>query len=204
MYIGRFVVIGRTPAGAWYLGYRVSSRSFPNRRIVVQGERAMVLPTPDAPPSDNPYISYNCLRRHGAVTIVANGSHADPAIDKVSLGVPVRDALALTMLAMDYEHDALNTPRVAAAVDLSAGAGYLAIVAPEQLLVQRIPLQAGEAMLIATYEHTAPTPIALAGSGAEELAQAVFQSAYEHPVAALAALPGLDGLRIAVRNAREG
>ena len=45
MYIGRFVIVGRTQAGEWYLGYRVSSRSYPNRRIVVQGDRAAVLPT---------------------------------------------------------------------------------------------------------------------------------------------------------------
>ena len=44
MYIGRFVIVGQTPAGEWYLGYRVSSRSFPNRRIVVQEDRAVVLP----------------------------------------------------------------------------------------------------------------------------------------------------------------
>ncbi len=202
MYIGRFAIVGRTPAGEWYLGYRVSSRSFPNRRIVLQSDRAAVLPTPDAPPSDSPYISYNCLRRHGPVTIVANGSHADPAIGKVSLGVPLRDALASTMLAMDYEHDSLNTPRIAAAVDLSTDAGYLAIVAPDQLRVQRLAIRPGEAALIATYERTAPTPIALVGSQADDLAQAVFESEYEHAVAALAALCTPGGPLMAVRNAR--
>ena len=197
MYIGRFVIVGKTPAGEWYLGYRVSSRSFPNRRIVVQEDRAVVLPTPEAPPSDNPYISYNCLRQHGAVAIAANGSHVDPAIDKVGLGYPLRDALALAMLAMDYEHDRLDTPRIAAAVDLAGDAGYLAIVAKEQLSVQRVPVLAGEALLIATYERTTPTPIRLAGSRAEDLAEAIFQSEYEHPVAALAALLGDGGRRAA-------
>ncbi|NLD44741.1 MAG: IMP cyclohydrolase [Chloroflexi bacterium] len=202
MYIGRFVIVGQTPAGEWYLGYRVSSRSFPNRRIVVQEDRAVVLPTPDAPPSDNPYISYNCLRQHGQIAIVANGSHVDPAIDKVSLGYPLRDALALAMLAMDFEHDHLSTPRIAAAVDLSAAAGYLAIVARDQLCIQKVDVQAGEASLIATYERTAPTPIQLAGSHAEDLAEAIFASEYEHPVASLAAILQDGRLRLAARSAR--
>jgi IMP cyclohydrolase len=120
MYIGRFVILGRTAAGAWYLGYRVSSRSFPNRTIRFAGDRAMVLPTADATQSDNPYITYNCLRWHGDTAVVGNGSQVDPIIDKIKLGYPLRDALALSLLALDYEHDAYNTPRVVAAVD---GAG---------------------------------------------------------------------------------
>ena len=105
---------------------------------MVQGDRAAVLPTADAPPSDNPYISYHCLRQAGEVAIVANGSHVDPAIDKVGLGYPLRDALALSLLAMDYEHDQLNTPRIAAGVDRAAGVGYLAIVAEDRLAVERV------------------------------------------------------------------
>jgi IMP cyclohydrolase len=200
MYIGRFVIVGQTAAGAWYLGYRVSSRSFPNRRIVVQGDRAVVLPTADAPPTDNPYISYNCLRRAGEVAIVANGSHVDPAIDKVGLGYPLRDALALSLLAMDYEHDQLNTPRIAAGVDRAAGVGYLAIVAEDRLAVERVDVAPGQALLIATYERTAPTPIALAGESAEALAEAIYTCEYERPVAALAALLRAEGADVAVRG----
>jgi len=200
MYIGRFVIVGRTQAGEWYLGYRVSSRSYPNRRIVVQGDRAAVLPTADAPPSDNPYISYHCLRQAGEVAIVANGSHVDPAIDKVGLGYPLRDALALSLLAMDYEHDQLNTPRIAAGVDRAAGVGYLAIVAEDRLAVERVDVAPGQALLIATYERTAPTPIALAGESAEALAEAIYTCEYERPVAALAALLRAEGADVAVRG----
>jgi len=200
MYIGRFVIVGRTQAGEWYLGYRVSSRSYPNRRIVVQGDRAAVLPTADAPPSDNPYISYHCLRQAGEVAIVANGSHVDPAIDKVGLGYPLRDALALSLLAMDYEHDQLNTPRIAAGADRAADAGYLAIVAEDRLAVERVAVSPGEALLIATYERTAPTPIALAGQGADDLAAAIYTCEYERPVAALAVLLRDGGAQVAVRG----
>ena len=50
MYIGRFVIAGRTAQGRPYLGYRVSSRSFPNRAIVLKADRAVVVPTADAAP----------------------------------------------------------------------------------------------------------------------------------------------------------
>jgi IMP cyclohydrolase len=193
MYIGRFVIVGRTASGAWYAGYRVSSRSFPNRRIVLAADRAMVLPTKDAPPSDNPYIAYNCLRRSGDVLVVANGSQVDPIIEKVQAGYGLRDALTLPLLALDYEHDQLNTPRVVAALDATRNEGWLGIVAEDRLTVQRIALAPGEAQLIATYERTAPTPIALAGETPEALAAAIYACEYERPVAALAAMLA-DGL----------
>jgi len=202
MYIGRFVILGKTPAGQWYLGYRVSSRSFPNRRIKPGQDRAVVLPTADAPPSDNPYISYNCLRSHGDVVVVANGSHADAIIDKVSIGYGLRDAMALSLLALDYEHDRYNTPRVTAGLDLAAGLGYLGIVAEDKLLVRKVDVSPGQAFLVATYEHTDPTPIHLVGSTPQALCDAIYESEYERPVAALAVSPVGRDLRMAVRPAR--
>ena len=201
MYIGRFVVLGRTTDGDWYLGYRVSSRSFPNRYIRPADDRAIVLPTADAPSSDNPYISYNCLRAHASSIIVANGSHVDPIIDKVKIGYGLRDAMALSLLALDYEHDRYNTPRVAAALDVAMGAGYLGIVAEDKILVRRMEVMAGKALLIATYELTDPTPIVLAENTPEDLACALYECGYEHPVAALAVMPGDGELRIAVSPA---
>ena len=202
MYIGRFVIVGKTPAGQWYLGYRVSSRSFPNRRIEALADRAVVLPTVDAPPSDNPYISYSCLRSHGDVAVVANGSHVDPIIDKISIGYGLRDAMALSLLALDYEHDRYNTPRVTAGLDIGEGRGYLGIVAEDKLLVREMAVSPGEAFLVATYEQTNPTPIHLAGTTPEALCDAIYQAEYEHPVAALAVLPIEGDLRMAVRCSR--
>ncbi len=202
MYIGRFVVLGKTARGDWYLGYRVSSRSFPHRYIMLKQDRAAVLPTPDAAQTDNPYISYNCLRAQGGVLVVGNGSQVDPIIDKAQLGYDLRDALALTLLALDYERDQYNTPRVAAALDARAGRGYLAFVGAEKLWVRRLEPAPGEAFLVATYECTEPTPISLAGGTPEELCEALYTCAYEHPVAALAAIWAEGALHLAARSAR--
>jgi IMP cyclohydrolase len=202
MYIGRFVVLGKTPASSWYLGYRVSSRSFPNRYIATTTDRAMVLPTPDAAKSDNPYISYNCLRMHEQVVVVGNGSQVDPIIDKVKLGYGLRDAMALALLALDYEHDAYSTPRVVAGIDGRSNEGYLGIITLDKVQVRRMPVAAAEASLIATYELTDPTPIALQGSSAQNLVQAIFECEYELPVTALVAMPTDKGLDMATRSAR--
>jgi len=201
MYIGRFVIVGKTEAGAWYLAYRVSSRSFPNRRIAVQPDRAMVVPTEDAPRSDNPYISYNCMRMSGSTVVVANGTQVDPIIDKVSLGMPLRDAMALSLLALDYEHDDYNTPRVVAAVDGASDEGYLGIVGDDRVIIKRMEATPGEAYLVATYELTDPTPISLAGETAEALCDAVYECEYERPVAALAVLLGEGAPGVAARSA---
>jgi IMP cyclohydrolase len=203
MYIGRFVVLGKTAANQWYLGYRVSSRSFPNRVIRLLEDRAVVVPTADAPPSNNPYISYNCLRRQGEVTVVANGSHVDPTIDKIGLGYPLRDAMALALLAMDYEHDAYNTPRIVAGVDARSDQGLLGIVGAEQIMVCSLAPDPGEALLVATYECTTPTAVTLAGKTAAELCNALYDCEYELPVAVMVALLGPEGVMLAARSARD-
>lgn len=202
MYIGRFVIAGRTAAKEAYLAYRVSSRSFPNRVIVTRDDRAMVMPTADAAPTDNPYISYNCLRRCASAVVVANGSHVDPIIEKAASGYPLRDAIALALLAMDYEHDQLNTPRIVAAWDVAQDAAYLGIVTADQVMAQRIEIAPGEAFLIATYERTAPTPIALQGDTPEALCDALFNCEYDLPVTALAVMPQAPGWALAARSAR--
>lgn len=110
MYVGRFVVVA-PGIGA----YRVSSRSFPNRRVTDRDGRLTVGPTPDAPETDNPYVSYNCARAVRTPTdeplaVVGNGSHVDPIAEKLELGYPARDALATPLLALDFEKDDYDTP----------------------------------------------------------------------------------------------
>ncbi|MHB1294442.1 MAG: IMP cyclohydrolase [Anaerolineae bacterium] len=202
MYIGRFVVVGRTAQGEGYLGYRVSSRSFPNRYILTRQDRAVVLPTADAPLSDNPYISYNCLRTHAGTTVVSNGSHVDPIIDKVKAGYGLRDAMTLALLALDYEHDQLNTPRIAAGLDASGRRGFLGIVAEDKVCVRAVAPEAGQAYLIATYELTEPTPITLGGFTTDSLCDAIFESEYDFPVASLAVMAAGQELRMAARSVR--
>lgn len=208
MYVGRFVVVGPGLAA-----YRVSSRSFPDRAIRERDEGAgsggrtdagddgpalAVVPEDDY---DNPYVSYDCLRRAGDRWIVGNGSHVAHVAEKVALGYPPRDALADVLLATDYERDDYDTPRIAGVVDAEPGrnpepdAATVGIVTRDDLVVEAVRGPS----LVATYEIQRPEPVQFDVEGAAEAAEAVYEMRYEHPVAACAAVDG----DVAIHNGPE-
>jgi IMP cyclohydrolase len=174
MYVGRFIVVGPD-----FAAYRVSSRSFPNRRVVERDGTLTVAPTPDAPETDNPYIAYNCVREGGAGVVVGNGSHVDPIAEKLDLGYPARDALAESLLALDYEKDDYDTPRIAGVVGEES---YVGIVRKDALLVRPV---AEDPMLVATYEEDDPAVVVFDGEGSPaDLAERAYEMDYEHAVCA--------------------
>ncbi len=196
MYIGRFLVVA-PGIGA----YRVSSRSFPNRRVVDRDGTLTVVPTPDAPPTDNPYVSYNCVREVETSTgapcaVVGNGSHVDPIAEKAALGYPARDALATGLLALDFEKDEYDTPRIAGIV--GADTATVGIVRRDALLVETVDT----ATLVATYEMDAPEPYALAATDADAAASELLAADFEHPVCAAAATVDATGVSLAFDNGR--
>ena len=208
MYVGRILAVGRTKAGANAVMYRVSSRSFPNRMAVDNAGTLAIVPRPghEGDIQKNPYIAYNALRLAGDWAIATNGSHTDPIVEKVDAGLPVRDAMALALLALDYEHDALDTPRIAAAVPRRGDAGWLAIVRRDALVVKEVPLVAGAVQYIATYEandvHDAQTTDFDAGSAAEAAQFAINGAAFatlENPVTSAAALANEAGFALGLR-----
>ena len=154
MYVGRIVAVGKNAEGANAVMYRVSSRSFPNRQAVENNGTLAVVPRPgfEGDLNKNPYIAYNALRLAGDWAITTNGSHTDPIAEKVAIGMPMREAMALSLLALDYEKDDFNTPRIAAAVPLHGDTGWLAIVRKNALIVREVALHAGQALYLATYE----------------------------------------------------
>ena len=82
MYVGRIVVVGRTGGKSW-AGYRVSSRSFPNRMAEVRGGSILVSPIDPKDLAKNPYIAYNCIRTSGDVAVVANGTQTDMIMERI-------------------------------------------------------------------------------------------------------------------------
>ena len=188
MYVGRFVVVSPE------LGtYRVSSRSFPNRKVVEREEMLTVVPTADAGETENPYVSYNCVRLAGDAAVLGNGSHVDPIAEKLELGYPARDALAASLLALDYEKDDYDTPRIAGIIGEEA---YVAIVRRDALLVEAVD----EPTLVATYEKNGPEPFALDATDAEGAAREVFALDFEHPVCAAGVAKDGEGFETAVVN----
>jgi IMP cyclohydrolase len=173
MYVGRFIVVGPDVAA-----YRVSSRSFPNRKIVERDDVLTVVPTADADPTDNPYVSYNCVRPGGDAVVVGNGSHVDPIAEKLDLGYPARDALVSGLFAMDFEKDDYDTPRIAGVVGEESA--YVGIVRRDALLVQAVD----KPTLVATYEHDAPLPYSFAADSAADAAREAYDADFEHAVCA--------------------
>jgi IMP cyclohydrolase len=115
------------------------------------------------------------------MAVVGNGSHVDPVTEKVELGYPARDALALSLLALDFEKDDYDTPRVAG-VASEAGA-YVAIVRRDALVVEAV----SEPTLAATYEKNDPEPFELGAESAERAARELYDAEFEHAVCAAAA-----------------
>jgi len=210
MYVGRIVAVGRTPNGNNAVMYRVSSRSFPNRRTVRTPRGLAIVPREghESDLSKNPYIAYNAVRvAEGAGRVVAvatNGSQTDPIAEKIASGMSIRDALVESLSVLDYEKDDFNTPRIAVAVARGADEGWGGIVRADGLHVRSFALEAGKAFYFATYEVNDPRPDYSSDFEAETAQEAtewiVSGGAFarlEKPVCSAAAVATADGFDLA-------
>ena len=214
MYVGRIVAVGRTPNGNNAVMYRVSSRSFPNRRTVETPRGLAVVPIEghEKDISKNPYIAYNAVRIAGdpstgsgqVVAVATNGSQTDPIAEKIASGMSIRDALVESLSVLDYEKDDFNTPRIAVAVARGADEGWGGIVRADGLHVRSFALEAGQAFYFATYEVNDPRPEYVSDFEAETAQEAaewiVSGGAFaelEKPVCSAAAVATADGFDLA-------
>jgi IMP cyclohydrolase len=210
MYVGRIVAVGRTPKGNNAVMYRVSSRSFPNRRTVRTPRGLAIVPREghESDLSKNPYIAYNCVRvAEGAGRVVAvatNGSQTDPITEKIASGMSIRDAMVESLSVLDYEKDDFNTPRIAVAVARGADEGWGGIVRADGLHVRAFALEAGKAFYFATYEVNDPRPdyssdfeAETAQEAAEWIVSGGAFARLENPVCSAAAVATADGFDIA-------
>ena len=212
MYIGRIVCVALTRDERICAGYRVSSRSFPNRRAVVGEDKVSIVPKAghEGDVHKNPYIAYNCVRVvcDGAVAVVTNGSQTDPISEKIVSGMPARDALIFASTLLDYEKDDYNTPRVSAVVDKRDRSGWLAVVRDDGLEVRRMPLEPGNFFYVATYEENrlSDSQTGAFGAGTPEevcdfmLGGGVFAER-TNPVTAVAAVGSSEGFGLFARDA---
>ncbi len=204
MYVGRFLVVAPDLAA-----YRVSSRSFPNRKAVERDDTVTVLPTADAEQTENPYVSYNCYREERGHAVLGNGSHVDPIAEKLALGYPARDALAESLLALDYEKDDYDTPRIAGILASGArerpvnggspapdGEAFIGTVRRDALLVEAVE----EPTLVATYEKQDPETFAFDAGSAGEAATEAYSAPFEHAVCAMGVERTGNGFATAIEN----
>lgn len=196
MYTGRILSVGMNCDGKPFVAYRVSSRSFPNRRCLKFDNRAAVVPKEGFEKDiyDNAYIAYNSICIVGDMAVVSNGSQTDVIADKIALGMNIKDAMAYSLLTMDYEKDDYNTPRIAAVVtstnEKEEYGCYVGIVNDNKLLVEQVPY--GEAAFISTYGSQVPDKVDFEAKNSEEAAKYIFDEGtfanYEKPVTSCAAV----------------
>ena len=185
MYVGRIVVAGRAQ-GRSFVAYRVSSRSFPNRRAEVHEKSISVLPLDPADLARNPYISYNCIRVMDDVAVVSNGTHTDMIAERIEDGQSPGDAMALSLLAFGHERDELDTPRIAGAV--RGNRAWLGIASKDELRVKQFQLDEDRALMVATYEKTDFEALSISGEDAADIARKAYDLSFERPVCAAAAV----------------
>jgi IMP cyclohydrolase len=196
MYVGRIVAIGQSGGKSW-VGYRVSSRAFPNRKASLRGDRILVSPLDPGDMVKNPYIAYDCIRVEEDVAVVANGTQADMIFEKIVDGMKPMDAIALSLIAYGYERDELDTPRIAGVV--SGSDGWLGIAQKDEVRTKRFSL-GGSAYMVATYEKTEFESIDIGAEDAYGIARAMFDLSFERPVCSAAAFQDDSGFELAVNN----
>ncbi|WP_458455626.1 IMP cyclohydrolase [Methanobrevibacter sp.] len=196
MYTGRILSTGMNCDGKPFVAYRVSSRSFPNRQCLKFETRSAIVPKEGFEKDifENPYITYNCIRIVDDIAIVSNGAQTDVIADKIALGMNMRDAMAYSLLTMDYEKDDYNTPRIAAVVSSSESEDeydcYIGIVNDKKILVEQVPY--GKAAFISTYGSQVPDEVEFEAKTSADSAKFIFDEGtfanYEKPVTSSAAI----------------
>ena len=196
MYTGRILSIGMNNNGKPFVAYRVSSRSFPNRQCLKFENRAAIVPKEGFEKDiyENTYITNNSVRIVKDMAIVSNGAHTDVIADKISLGMNIKDAIAYSLLTMDYEKDDYHTPRIAGVVTSTNKKDeygcYVGIANDKKLLVEAVPY--GDAVFISTYGSQSPDKVEFDAKTSAESAKFIFDEGtfanYKKPVTSCAAV----------------
>ncbi len=209
IYLGRIVAIGMTAAGKLAAMYRVSSRSFPNRRAQVTQDYVSIVPKEghEGDIFKNPYIAYNCAAIVGDIAVVSNGSQTDPIVDKLRSGMNIRDALIYSLAVMDYEKDDYNTPRIVAVVEKGSDRGWLGIIRKDGMDVREFTLEPGMCLYVSTYERNVPnrhnnsefTANTATEACAFVLGECEFAN-FTNPVTAVCIVEGESGFELATKD----
>ena len=104
----------------------------------------------------------------------------------------IRDAMAYSLITLDYEKDDYNTPRIAAVVKGSADSyeAYIGIVTDSKVLVEKI--EDGKAQFISTYEKNTPEDVVFSAETPDAACKFIFDEGafaeFENPVSSVAAI----------------
>lgn len=169
-------MVGTPISGGILAAYRLSSRSFPHRKIEIIGNSAKVMPISgyEEDMRKSPYTAYTCLRIIDESSIlVANGEHLDQICTKIESGTSIPQAITRILTETGPEQDAYKTPRIAGFA--SQTASTLGIITEKRLTVKSFPTQAGIGYYVATYQKTDPAKNMVKNLDAKSAADAAKQ-----------------------------
>ena len=123
-YVGRGIVVGTSPDGAWGVtAYFIMGRSENSRNRVFRdcGDRVMIYPYDPAKVEDPSLIIYAPVREAGDRLVVTNGDQTDTVCDGLAAGKSFSEALQTRC----FEPDAPNlTPRISALLSFDRKGGF--------------------------------------------------------------------------------
>jgi IMP cyclohydrolase len=211
MYVGRIVGVGRDESGALAAGYRISSRSFPNRTAEKAGNSVKIVVRPGSTDaaSDSPYIAYECLIWNGRFAVVSNGTHTQPIYERLKSGNTPRDAMVSVLTGLDREFDQHDTPRICGLIDFAADKLWLGSVTATSLAVMPVDVAEGQMAYITTYEFPLPRSEQIDSKfqvrDAHEVCRHIIGGSvfngFESPICAAACVSTSEGCQIAFLDA---
>ncbi len=192
------IALGRTAEGILFAGYRVASRSFPDRHAYLKGSTIYVSPRNLEDLKRHPHIFYPCIKIAGEYAVVANGEHSEAISNKLANGEKPFNTVSRVLSEAGPENDAYSTPRIA---------GVLCSEACAIGIVQRSGLNVNEfephrSFMIATYEKTAFEEIKIKGKSASEIARFLYDLEYDLPVCTACAVSKEKAFELDVYNGR--
>ncbi|MBO8175105.1 MAG: IMP cyclohydrolase [Thermococcus sp.] len=196
-YVGRMLGVG-LKEGKPFAFYRVSSRSFPNRTAKLRGDEVVVL---NLTGTTNPYVSYTAVKIFRDYAVVSNGSHTTFIAHALEWEKP-KKALIHVLDAMDYERDALNTPRIAGIIQRDKDEAFLGFAGKDEFWVKRVKLNEGKAFFTATYNVESVETLSLDFKDENDLAERVLDLKFAHPVLAIGVVDFGDKFKIGIRGVK--
>lgn len=154
VYVGRLCLVGVSTAGAAVAAYLLSSRTFPERMIDIEGTTARVIPKKGTAKSYPAHFYYDCIKvinlKERTVLLVGNGSHTDYIETMVPRESDLEEPISEILGVLGYEKDEQKTPRVIGV----AGEDelILGLVSEKGLDIKRFEPSPGRAYYVSTYQ----------------------------------------------------
>ena len=154
MYVGRLCLVGTSSTGAAVVAYMLSSRSFTERMIDIEGTTAKVVPKKGSEKSYPAHLYYDCIKvinlKGRTVLLVGNGPHTGYIETMVPRESDLEEPISEILGVLGHENDEQKTPRIAGIA--TEDELILGLVSEKGLDIERFEPQPGRAYYVATYQ----------------------------------------------------